>query len=110
MEIDFDGNLYGNRVPIFHTRLEAILFSNFDRFFIQPHTQRAENAHFSWDAVDPNDHADEARALIFCLTGFFRKFCFRRVNWARRAYAATYAKYASANASASAGTDAGTFA
>src|SRR5690349_7200947 len=109
MEIHFQRDLDGYRMPIFHRGLKAVFSGDFHGLLVQTHAQRTENADFSGQAIRSHDHSNQASPLIFRLPGFLGKFRFRLVQRYGRANPATHAENAAAGAATFARTEARPF-
>ena len=58
VEIDFDGDLYGDGFSLVHGRFELVLAHGFDGFFVEPHAQLADDADALRHAVRVHDERD----------------------------------------------------
>jgi hypothetical protein len=58
VEIDFDGDLYGDGVTLVHGGFELVLTHGFDGFFVEAHAELADDADALRHAVRVHDERD----------------------------------------------------
>src|ERR1700722_10868644 len=108
MEVDFDRDFHSNRMTVFHSRFKLPVLHCLHGLFVEAHTKAAEHANICGSAIDSDDQAERADALIFGFAGFFGKFRFGRENLPWRRNAATDMENSAAGAAAFAWAKAGT--
>jgi hypothetical protein len=63
-EIDFDGRLYGDRLPVLGAGIELPLADGLKRLLIETHTKAANDLHILCSAIDADSRRNDDRALI----------------------------------------------
>src|SRR4051794_12818709 len=93
-EIHFDVDRHGDRRAIFGRGLELPLARRFHRFFVESHSELADDTDIARAAVRTHDERKQHRSLMLGATGLFGEVRLRFVDRYRSCDAATYFEYA----------------